>query len=162
MKGVGRPTPPETLAADEDQKRDSLASALPQSARSGRLIQSPPFHAKGRSCNGSGWGGPSYHFRYHSLGDSPATPHAAGLRSSPVQAIPEAHPTGFEPVTFGFVDRGVSSVGLVWARDSALYRDSSPSGFVWTPSRPLPFCCPKSALPHASRRVRDGHRHRSL
>jgi hypothetical protein len=49
-------------------------------------------------------------------------------------------------VTFGFVDRGGSSVELVWARDSALSRDSSSSGFVWTPSSLLPFCCPSSKL----------------
>jgi hypothetical protein len=72
------------------------------------------------------------------------------------RAKPGARPTGFEPVTFGFVDRAGCSVGLVWARDSALYRDWSSSGFVWTPSRPLPFRCPKSAFPHASRRVREG------
>jgi hypothetical protein len=55
-------------------------------------------------------------------------------------------------VTFGFVDRGGSSVGLVWARDSALYRYSSSSGFGWTPSRLLPFCCPprSPSLPRAS------------
>ena len=52
-------------------------------------------------------------------------------------------------MTFGFVDRGGSSVELVWARDSAPRRDSSSSGFVWTPSRLLPFCCP-----HRGRRSR--------
>jgi hypothetical protein len=59
-------------------------------------------------------------------------------------------------VTFGFVDRGVSSVGLVWARDSALDRDWNSSGFGWTPSRPLPFCCPEVAFPQASRRIEEG------
>ena len=44
-------------------------------------------------------------------------------------------------MTFGFVGVG-SSAGLVWAQDSALYRDSSSSGFGWAPSRLLPFCCP--------------------
>jgi hypothetical protein len=41
-------------------------------------------------------------------------------------------------VTFGFVDRGGSSVELVWSQDSTLYRDSSSSGFGPTPYRPLP------------------------
>ena len=40
-------------------------------------------------------------------------------------------------------------MGLVWARDSALYRDSSSSGFVWTPSRLLPSCCPSEAVERA-------------
>src|SRR5215207_473353 len=53
---------------------------------------------------------------------------------------PGARPTGFEPVTFGFVDRSGSSVELVWAQDSALYRDSSSSGFGWIPSCLLPSC----------------------
>jgi hypothetical protein len=45
-------------------------------------------------------------------------------------------------VTFGFVDRGGSSVGLVWAQDSALDRNSvrlSSSGL-------RPVCCPFVAL----------------
>ena len=42
-------------------------------------------------------------------------------------------------MTFDFVDRLGCSVELVWAQDSALYRDSSSSGFGWTPSRLLPF-----------------------
>ena len=52
-------------------------------------------------------------------------------------------------MTFGFVDRGGSSVELVWAQDSALYRDSSSSGFVGTPSRLLPSCCPTEAVERA-------------
>ena len=72
--------------------------------------------------------------------------------------FPEARPTGFEPVTFGFVDRVGSSVELVWARDSALDRDSSSSGFGWTPSRLLPFCCPRwpPASAEPGRFVRPG------
>jgi hypothetical protein len=41
-------------------------------------------------------------------------------------------------------------VELVWARDSARYRDWSSSGFVWAPSRLLPFCCPEGNSGRAS------------
>jgi hypothetical protein len=47
-------------------------------------------------------------------------------------------------VTFGFVDRVGSSVGFVWAQDSALDRDWLSSGFGWTPFRLLLFCCPNA------------------
>ena len=56
-------------------------------------------------------------------------------------------PTGFEPVTFGLVDRGGSSVGLFWPRDSAPYREWSSSWLGSDPAtRPLPFCCPAQRL----------------
>jgi hypothetical protein len=50
-------------------------------------------------------------------------------------------------VTFGFVDRGGSSVGLVWAQDSALHRNPSSSEFVWTPSVCCPFVAEKVLAP---------------
>ena len=37
-------------------------------------------------------------------------------RQKPRSGDSEAHPTGFEPVTFGFVDRGRCSVGFVWGQ----------------------------------------------
>lgn len=57
-------------------------------------------------------------------------------------------------MTFGFVDRGGSSVELVWARYSALCRDWSSSGFGWTPSRLLPCLLPSLASRVKRRRGR--------
>jgi hypothetical protein len=54
----------------------------------------------------------------------------------------ESAPDRIRTCDLRFRRGGVSSVGLVWDRDSALYRYTSSSEFVWTPSRLLPFCCP--------------------
>jgi hypothetical protein len=48
-------------------------------------------------------------------------------------------------VTFGFVDRGECSVELVGHRIRLYIGIRAPSGLLWTPSRPLPFCCPRSS-----------------
>jgi hypothetical protein len=65
-------------------------------------------------------------------------------------------------VTFGFVDRGRCSVGLVGAQDSTLSLDSSSFGFGWAPSRLLPFCCPplgRRFMPSAKTAALHGKRH---